>query len=305
MTSTAANGSPKPLPDEISVLIVGAGISGVNAAYRVQTQTKRDYAIIEQRDDVGGTWSLFNYPGIRSDSDMYTLGFPFAPWKAANAVAEGGDIYNYVKETAHQFNIFDRIHFNSRLMSADFDTKAGKWTVSVRANGEEKTIRCNFLLCCTGYYDYDTAHKAPIPGIDNFGGQTIHPQFWPKDFKEDGKNIVVIGSGATAVTLLPALAPKAKHVTMLQRSPSYFVALPRADPISAVIKFLLPQRIAHTLNRLIWAIKYFTFYKVCRAFPRAMKRILMFLTRVQLPSRPPSTRISTRATSHGTSASAL
>ncbi|KDN41789.1 FAD/NAD(P)-binding domain-containing protein [Tilletiaria anomala UBC 951] len=278
------------VPTEVDVLIVGAGISGINAAYRVQNDTKRSYAIIEMRHDLGGTWSLFQYPGIRSDSDMYTLGFPFAPWKNAQAVADGPAIYRYVNDTARQFGIYDKIHFDSKAAGASWSSVEGKWTVQVEATSGQasKTVKCNYLYWCSGYYDYVNEHKADIPGLHTeFAGQVVHPQFWPKDLDWANKRVVVIGSGATAVTLLPALADNASHVTMLQRSPSYFVALPRADPIATVIKFLFPEKVAHTMLRYIWAIKYFSFYKMCRTFPRFMRSTLRLLTRWHLDKRTP------------------
>ena len=218
---------------------------------------------------------------------LLSPGFPFAPWKSAHAVAGGKEIYEYVRDTAKQFNIWENIRFNTRLMSANWDSKTARWTSEVDVNGERTQITSQFLYCCTGYYDYHNPHKADIPGIDSFEGKQIHPQFWDTKYDVTGKEIVVIGSGATAVTLLPALAPKSKHITMLQRSPSYFVAMPRADPIASLVKLIFPTAIGHTLNRLIWACKYFFFFKICRAFPRFMRRVLMGLVSWQLPKSTP------------------
>ena len=218
---------------------------------------------------------------------MYTLGFPFAPWKDPSPVADGPAIYKYIEDTANKFNITEKIQFNHRATAASFSSAEGRWTVSVDANGRPKTIRAKYIFWCSGYYSYTDPYKADIKGLDSFKGKVVHPQFWDEDLDYTNKEVVVIGSGATAVTLLPAMADKVKHITMLQRSPAYFVAMPKADPTGKVVRLLLPGFIANPIMRFIWASKYFLFFKACRAFPNMMRRILLFMAKWHLDKNTP------------------
>ncbi|MEU4395496.1 NAD(P)/FAD-dependent oxidoreductase [Kribbella sp. NPDC023855] len=230
----------------LDVLIVGAGLSGIGAAYRLQTQApSHSYAILEARDDLGGTWDLFRYPGVRSDSDMFTLGFPFHPWKAAKAIADGPSILEYLHETAQTYGIDKHIRFGQRVLRASWSSEDALWTVET--SGDSYT--CSFLYVCSGYYDYDSGYVVDFPGINDFQGQVVHPQHWPQDLDYTGKRVVVIGSGATAVTLVPAMAPAAAHVTMLQRSPSYVASRPASDAFSDKLRAVLPERLAHHVIR--------------------------------------------------------
>lgn len=208
--------------NEYDAIIIGAGISGINFAYRLQTQNPNlSYTILEGRDAIGGTWDLFKYPGVCSDSDLYTFGFPWRPWTGQRAIAEGSLILDYVKESAAMYGIDQRIKFKPQVDSANWSSEQQAWLINVSVDNEPRIFRSRFMLLCTGYYDYNEALPAVIPGIENFAGKVVRPQFWPKDLNYAGKDTVVIGSGATAVTLLPALSETASHVTMLQRSPTY------------------------------------------------------------------------------------
>ncbi|CAO1614538.1 unnamed protein product [Parajaminaea phylloscopi] len=271
---------------DIDVVIVGAGLSGINAAYRVQTQTPYKYTVLEARSDLGGTWSLFKYPGIRSDSDMFTLGLPFKPWTANKAIADGDAIYEYIKETAEEFGIDKRIQYNSQVRHAEWSSEERLWKIHRYDTKEDKqtVITAKFVIFCSGYYDYDQGFQPRLPGMDEYQGKWIHPQAWPEDYDYSGKKIVIIGSGATAVTLLPNLAQKAKHVTLLQRSPSYFVSLPNSGSKS-ILAYLLPTLAFHTLFRFFLAVRSYGFYWFCQAFPRFSRWILRTLTKRELPSR--------------------
>ena len=207
----------------VDVLVVGAGLSGIDAAYRLQTECpRRDYLILEGRDTLGGTWDLFRYPGVRSDSDMFTLGFPFHPWRSRKAIASGETILSYLRETAGHYRITDKIRYGQRVVAAHWSTEDASWTVRT-ATGEEYS--CRFLYLCTGYYRYSGGYDVDFPGRADFAGRIVHPQQWPADLDHEGKRVLVIGSGATAVTLVPAMAETADHVTMLQRSPTYLIKL--------------------------------------------------------------------------------
>ena len=219
--------------EHVDVLIVGAGISGIDAAYHLQNRLPgKTYAILEARERIGGTWDLFRYPGIRSDSDMYTLGFPFRPWRGDRAIAGGAAIRDYVEETARQFGIDRRIRFGHRVVRADWSSADARWTVEAEVEGEKRRFGSAFLFLCSGYYDYEQGYRPDWTGEAEFRGRIVHPQSWPDNLDPSGKRIVVIGSGATAVTLVPALAEQAAHVTMLQRSPSYIVSRPSRDRLA-------------------------------------------------------------------------
>ncbi len=222
--------------EHLDVLIVGAGISGIGAAYYLQDRCpSRRYAILESRDDLGGTWDLFRYPGVRSDSDMHTLGYSFKPWNRTEAIAEGPAILKYLRETAREFGIDRHIRFGQRVRSASWSTAQACWTVEAEVGELRKPVcyTCNFLFLCSGYYDYERGYLPAFTGQEEFRGKLVHPQHWPTDLDHRGQSVVVIGSGATAVTLVPALAEVAKHVTMLQRSPSYILSIPAEDGLAA------------------------------------------------------------------------
>ena len=268
---------------DLDVVIVGAGISGINAGYRVQTELPGyQYTILEARDAIGGTWDLFRYPGIRSDSDLHTFGFPWRPWSKANSIADGPSIRKYIRESAEINGIDKQIRFHNKLLSADWSSNTQRWTLTVDAAGEKTQLSARFIIYSTGYYDYNTPLKANIPGIDNFQGKTIHPQFWPEDYDYSGKKIVIIGSGATAITLLPNLAEKAGKVTILQRSPSYIMALPAVDPTGDFIRRWFPAWFAHTIVRWKFLVLPFIFFKFCRAFPNAARKVIQGNTKKQL-----------------------
>jgi cation diffusion facilitator CzcD-associated flavoprotein CzcO len=236
--------------EHFDVLIVGAGISGIDAAYRLRERNPHlSFAILEGRDALGGTWDLFRYPGIRSDSDIVTLGFPFRPYRGDRAIVDGASIRTYVEETAHHYGIDRAIRFGHRVVAADWSTPQARWTITCERGGDTVTMTCSFLLGCAGYYDYGHAYQPQWPGMESFQGRIVHPQFWSDDIDVTGARVVVIGSGATAVTLVPALAKRAAHVTMLQRSPSYIAAMPSRDAIAVALRARLPLRLADALVR--------------------------------------------------------
>jgi cation diffusion facilitator CzcD-associated flavoprotein CzcO len=284
--------------EHFDVLIVGAGLSGIGAAYYLQKHCPgKRYVILEGRPDLGGTWDLFRYPGVRSDSDMFTLGYSFRPWKGAQAIAAGPAILTYLRETAQAFGIERHIRFRHRVLAASWSSEEGRWTVECvqaeqrssregpAAAADEPPIRytCNFLYLCSGYYDYERGHAPVFPGTEQFQGRLIHPQHWPRDLDYRDKRVVVIGSGATAVTLVPAMAEQAAHVTMLQRSPTYILALPAADRLANGMRKLLPARIAHRLIRWKNILLSMYFYRVCRRRPERAKRLLRHRLARELP----------------------
>ncbi|HYC03531.1 MAG TPA: NAD(P)/FAD-dependent oxidoreductase [Azospirillaceae bacterium] len=261
----------------VDVLVVGAGLSGIGAAYYLQTECPgRSFAILEARDAIGGTWDLFRYPGIRSDSDMYTLGFSFRPWTGGKVFADGPSIRDYIRDTAAAFGIDRRIRFGHRVTAARWSTGEARWTVEAEAGPERRPVRltCNFLYLCSGYYDYEAGHAPTWPGMESFRGRIVHPQHWPEDIDHSGRRVVVIGSGATAVTLVPAMAERAVHVTMLQRSPSYVVALPSRDRVERLLLALLPTRWAHGATRWKNVLFAMGFYQLSRRRPQLVKRLL-------------------------------
>jgi monooxygenase len=274
-------GAPMPTtatePEHLDVLIVGAGLSGIGAAHHLQERSPgRSYAILEARDAIGGTWDLFRYPGIRSDSDMHTLGYRFRPWTAAKSIADGDSILQYVRDTAREAGIDRRIRFGHRVLSAEWSSTEARWTVTAEraADGATVTIVCKFMLVCSGYYRYDEGYTPEFPGLESFGGSVIHPQHWPADADYAGKRVVVIGSGATAMTLVPALARDAAKVTMLQRSPTYVISMPGEDPIAQALRRFLPERVVYPIVR--WknvTLQGFT-YRLARTRPRLVKKMV-------------------------------
>jgi monooxygenase len=259
----------------VDVLIVGAGLSGVGAAYRLQTEhPTRSYTILEARDAIGGTWDLFRYPGIRSDSDMFTLGYPFRPWTAAKSIADGGSILQYVRDTAAEFGIDRRIRFGRRVTGASWSSEDARWSVEVVAGDTTEHWTCDFLYLCSGYYSYEGGHTPDIPGLADFGGDLVHPQQWPADLDVTGRRVVVIGSGATAVTLVPSLAETAEHVTMLQRSPTWMTVLPGTDAASDALRRRLPEGVGNTVVRWKNILLTQAFYQLCRRAPGKAKALL-------------------------------
>jgi monooxygenase len=274
-------GSRPCLPEHVDVLIVGAGISGIDAAYHLQKRCPgKSYLILEGRGRVGGTWDLFRYPGIRSDSDMYTLGFPFRPWTGEKAIADGGAIRDYVEATAREFGIYERIRFGEKVIRADWSSAEARWRVETESGAR---FSCGFLYLGSGYYDYAQGYRPRWPGEDLYLGRIVHPQHWPADLDVAGKRIVVIGSGATAVTLVPALAETAAHVTMLQRSPSYIVSRPSRDNLALALQRRLPLGLADKAARWKNVLLGIFFFSRARKRPDRVRATLLRLVTAQLP----------------------
>lgn len=268
-------------------LIVGAGISGINAAYRLQTEGPAGftYAILEGRERMGGTWDLFQYPGIRSDSDIFTFGFPWSPWKREETLAAGGQIRSYMEESARSAGIDKHILYRRSVTSANWNSTKKNWELEVIQPGHDEPVlyRTRFLLLGTGYYDYETPLQTIIPGLENFKGKVIHPQFWPKDYDYTNQEVVVIGSGATAVTIVPSMADRVKRITMLQRSPGYIFSLPSNSLYVRLLFAIFPASMAHFLNRLIWLWRSFLTNWLCKNYPGLAKRVIKKVTISQLP----------------------
>jgi monooxygenase len=273
------------MTEHLDVLIVGAGISGISAAWHLQDRCpSKTYAVLERREGMGGTWDLFKYPGIRSDSDMFTLGFRFKPWTSAKAIADGPSILSYIKEAAAENGIDKNIRYSHRVVAADWSDADNRWTVTVDTGDEEVTMTSSFLFATTGYYNYDQGYSPTFPGSEDFTGTIVHPQHWPEDLDYAGKKIVVIGSGATAITLIPALVNSgAGHVTMLQRSPSYVGSLPDVDPIAVQANKYLPENVAHVINRWKAIIFSTAQYQLARNFPKYMRKTLLTMAKRRLP----------------------
>jgi len=272
--------------EAFDVLIIGAGLSGIGAAYRLQSMCPgKRYAILESRGEIGGTWDLFRYPGMRSDSDMFTLGYPFRPWKETRAITERASILQYIRATAKDCGIEPHIRFNHQVQSASWSSREARWTLEIKHGDHDTTsiYSCAFMYVCTGYYSYEGGYSPDFPGIEAFQGTLIHPQKWPHDFDYADKNIVIIGSGATAVTLLPALSQKARHVTMLQRSPSYIASLPATDALADILRKLLPSQMAHRLARWKNVLLNVAFYQFCRRAPGLAMKLLRYGMARELP----------------------
>ncbi len=282
--------------EHLDVLVVGAGLSGVAAGHHLTEKCPwASWAIFEARDSMGGTWDLFRYPGVRSDSDMYTLGYSFRPWTDPISIADGDAILDYIRETAHEGGIDTRIRYRHRIVSADWSSEESVWRITAEhappeggGPPERVELTSGFLFSCTGYYRYDEGYTPRWDGVDDFGGDLVHPQHWPEDLDYEGRDVVVIGSGATAVTLVPAMADSAGHVTMLQRSPTWMAAGPRHSPISKLLntglaRKLLPRRWAGSVTRWFHAVMSQLFYGFCQRFPRAAARMLLKGVERELP----------------------
>ena len=269
-TASAASG-------HVDVLIVGAGLSGIGFAWHLQKHCpQKSYAIVEARDALGGTWDLFRYPGIRSDSDMHTLGFSFRPWRGEKAIADGPSILSYLHETAAESGIDKKIRYDHRVVRAAWSSDDAQWTVDIQtSDGRTQQWTCSYLQMCSGYYDYDGGYMPGWAGMERFKGQTVHPQAWPEDLDYSGKRVVVIGSGATAVTLVPAMTDKAAHVTMLQRSPTFIVARPAIDQLANWLHTKLPAGVAHSLARWKNILRQQYYYGVMRKNPERAKQFLV------------------------------
>ncbi len=270
--------------EHIDVLIVGAGLSGIGAGWHLQDQSPdRSYLILEAREAIGGTWDLFRYPGIRSDSDMYTLGYSFKPWTEAKAIADGPSILKYVRETARDYGIDQHIRYGHKVTSAAWSTEAACWTVtSTRSDGTSVQITANFIFLCGGYYSYDGGYTPQFPGADLFKGEIVHPQTWPEVLDYSGKQVVIIGSGATAVTLVPEMAKTAGHVTMLQRSPTYVVSRPAQDAMANSLRKWLPAMLAYNLIRWRNVLFGMWFFRLARNKPQAVKKNIIEMVRQHL-----------------------
>ncbi|CAN5469224.1 NAD(P)/FAD-dependent oxidoreductase [soil metagenome] len=269
--------------EHFDVLIVGAGLSGIGAAYHLQRDCPgKSYAILEARAAIGGTWDLFRYPGIRSDSDMFTLGYSFKPWLEAKAIADGPSILNYVRQTAAEHDIERHIRYGCKVKRAVWSSETATWTVDAERDGASVQVSCNFLSMCSGYYNYDAGYTPDFQGAERFKGQIIHPQLWPQDLDYAGKRVVVIGSGATAVTLVPEMAKTAAHVTMLQRSPTYVVSRPAQDGVADWLRAKLPMKLAYAITRWKNVLMQMLFFNIARKKPEKTKEQLLGLVREHL-----------------------
>ncbi len=268
----------------VDVLIVGAGISGIGLGhYLVDMQPDRTFAIVDNREAIGGTWDLFRYPGIRSDSDLHTFGYEFKPWTADNAIADAHEILDYLYEVIEDDGLDKRIYLQHNVIAADFSTRSAQWTVTLERDGKQWQVTCDWLFGATGYYDYRTGYTPHFAGQEDFEGQIVHPQFWPEDLDYRGKQVVVIGSGATAVTLIPAMADDTAHITMLQRSPTYVIPLPRKDPIANGLRKVLPDKTAYRITRAMNKARQRLIYAMGQRHPKVVRRLIRGLNAWALP----------------------
>ena len=270
----------------VNILIVGAGLSGIGAAYHLNKECpNKDYLILESRDQLGGTWDLFKYPGIRSDSDMTTMGFRFKPWQGEKLVADGGAILDYLHEIADENKIKEKIQYHSHVESVSWSSDIAQWSVNYRnkLDNSKSVLTCDFLYLCVGYYDYDQGYDPEFKGSDNFDGQIIHPQKWPENLDYSNKRVVVIGSGATAVTLIPSMAEKTKHITMLQRSPTYYMIRPNENPVGNFIRKITNNTVAYYVMRWQNIFLQSWSFKKARKYPKNVKAFLIKLVKDHLP----------------------
>ena len=271
--------------EHFDVLIMGAGLSGIDAAHHLnQMCPRKSYVILEQRERIGGTWDLFRYPGIRSDSDMLTMGYSFRPWTMPRAISPGGDIRNYITDAAREEGIDKHIRFQHLIKRASWSSADAHWTVDAECDGKPVTLTCGFLFSCAGYYRYSAGYTPDFPGVSRFRGPVVHPQNWPEELDYTSKRVLIIGSGATAVTLMPSMAETAAHVTMLQRSPTYIVSAPAKDPLAIWLRDHLPSGLAYRLSR--WRNILFTayLYQMSQRFPNFMKKAILDKVRAELPA---------------------
>ncbi len=268
---------PTELTERFDVVIVGAGLSGVGAACHLRRACPdKSFAVLEGREAIGGTWDLFRYPGIRSDSDMFTFGYAFEPWKGDSVLADGPSIRAYVQETARKHGVDSEVRFGHRVTRASWSSAAAEWTIEVtRSDGSSVRFTAGFVWMCTGYYRYDAGHTPEFPGRERFQGRVVHPQLWPQDLDYSGQRVVVIGSGATAVTLVPAMTDRAAHVTMLQRSPSYVMSRPATDAVARTLQRLLPEKLAYSLSRWKNVTLATLLYQMARRRPEGMKKFML------------------------------
>ena len=283
LDSIAQPAPTPPMSEHVDVLIVGAGISGIGAGYYLQRDCPgKSYVILENREHIGGTWDLFRYPGIRSDSDMYTLGYAFKPWTEQKSTADGPSIWKYVNETAVEHGIDRHVRFGRRVVRAAWSSADARWTVEAEHEGELKRFTANIVLMCAGYYNYEEGFSPAFKGADRFAGRIVHPQHWPEDLDYAGKRVVVIGSGATAVTLVPSMTDKAAHVTMLQRSPTYMVSMPAVDPVANWMRRHLPKQLAYDTSRFLRILLQQFFFRRARARPKQVRERLLKMIRDEL-----------------------
>lgn len=278
--------------ERFDVVVVGAGISGIGAGVHLQEKSAdRSFVILEGREDIGGTWDLFKYPGIRSDSDMHTLGFEFKPWKAEKSIADGPSIMQYLRETVAEHDLKRHMRFGERVTRADWSTENATWTVRTqRSDGSQDTFECSYLFMCAGYYSYKAGYLPEFPGREKFRGTIVHPQEWPDDLDYSNKRVVVIGSGATAVTIVPAMAEKAAHVTMLQRSPTYMVSRPDRDAFANALRKFLPEQVAYNVTRAKNTWRQQLVYKRTRTKPDQIKMLLLGGVQLELGGKYPIKR---------------
>ena len=276
--------------DHHDVIIVGAGLSGIGAAYYLQRDRPgTSYVLLEARGATGGTWDLFRYPGIRSDSDLHTFGYEFRPWTAEKSIAQADSILDYLRDTADEHGIDDHVRLHHKVLGASWSTDDARWTVDVERTdtGERTGLTCSWLFCAGGYYRYDQGYTPRFEGLDRFRGEVVHPQHWPDDLDTAGKRVVVVGSGATAVTLVPALAEAGAHVTMLQRTPSYVLPIPSVDPVAKVARRLLPADKAHALMRRKHVAQQRLVWWFCQTYPQAARRFIRWVNAKLLPEGYP------------------
>ena len=278
-------------PVDVDVVIIGAGLSGIGAACRLQLECPdRSYTVLEMREAIGGTWDLFRYPGIRSDSDMFTLSYPFRPWRDPKAIADGPAILDYVRETAAEYGVDRHIRFRTRVVAAEWSSPDARWTLTLAETGEdgttrESTLTCRFVYACSGYYDYEHAYEPEIAGLDDFAGTLVRPQFWPEGLDYRDRRVVIVGSGATAITLAPSMSKDAAHVTMLQRSPTWIGAVPGEDRLADRLRAVLPPRVAHRLIRSKNILRQQALYAFCQRWPGPARKLLLGLTAKSLRSQ--------------------